>query len=184
MSFSLFRKSITKKPWQPFCRTQSKSLWPSPSFLEPTRFIHVPRSLSKTYPLNRLSPFVNHLCQLRLFQSDGAYHNIADETLEELQDAVEHALEDSSIPDFEIVLANGVLTLTLPPHGTWVINKQTPNRQLWWSSPISGPRRYEYENGDWVFTRDESHSTTLRQSLKEEIKLIYEIDVDFESRVA
>ena len=24
-----------------------------------------------------------------------------------------------------------------------MINKQTPNRQLWWSSPLSGPRRYE-----------------------------------------
>ena len=27
---------------------------------------------------------------------------------------------------------------------TWVINKQAPNMQLWWSSPISGPLRFEY----------------------------------------
>uniref|UniRef100_A0A914RUA2 Frataxin n=1 Tax=Parascaris equorum TaxID=6256 RepID=A0A914RUA2_PAREQ len=25
--------------------------------------------------------------------------------------------------------------------GTYVINKQTPNRQIWLSSPISGPKR-------------------------------------------
>ena len=26
------------------------------------------------------------------------------------------------------------------PHGTYVFNKQTPNRQIWWSSPIRSAR--------------------------------------------
>ena len=30
----------------------------------------------------------------------------------------------------------GVLTLRLGDKGTYVINKQTPNRQIWFSSPI------------------------------------------------
>ncbi len=30
----------------------------------------------------------------------------------------------------------GVLTVKLGKLGTYVINKQTPNRQIWWSSPI------------------------------------------------
>jgi frataxin-like iron-binding protein CyaY len=30
-----------------------------------------------------------------------------------------------------------------------VLNKQPPNRQVWLSSPISGPKRY-----DWVITSD------------------------------
>ena len=30
----------------------------------------------------------------------------------------------------------GVLTVALGTHGTYVINKQSPNRQLWWSSPL------------------------------------------------
>ena len=66
----------------------------------------------------------------RHFESESAYHRVADETLEDIQDAVEMALEDhSTIPDeYEVVLASGVLTMTLPPHGTWVLNKQTPNR--------------------------------------------------------
>lgn len=29
--------------------------------------------------------------------------------------------------------------------GTYVLNKQPPNKQIWLSSPISGPKRY-----DWV----------------------------------
>jgi hypothetical protein len=31
---------------------------------------------------------------------------------------------------------SGVLTVKLGKHGTYVINKQTPNRQIWLSSPI------------------------------------------------
>lgn len=66
----------------------------------------------------------------RYFESESAYHRVADETLDDIQDAVEVALEEhSSIHDeYEVVLASGVLNMTLPPHGTWVINKQTPNR--------------------------------------------------------
>lgn len=114
----------------------------------------------------------------RFFNSEGEYHTVADETLEDLQDAVEGALEDANIPEFEITFASGVMTLVMPPTGTWVINKQSPNQQLWWSSPLSGPRRYEYENGEWVFTRDESHSITLAQTLKEEIKQIYQVEIE------
>ena len=31
---------------------------------------------------------------------------------------------------------SGVLTIKLGPKGTYVINKQTPNRQMWLSSPL------------------------------------------------
>ena len=41
------------------------------------------------------------------------------------------------------------------PKGSYVINKQSPNMQIWWSSPIrqeaaakcdgSGPKRFEYD---------------------------------------
>lgn len=94
----------------------------------------------------------------------GEYHNVADDTLHDIQDALEELIEDNfetsgsdgddeDIP--EVNYASGVLTIYLPPHGTWVINKQTPNQQLWWSSPISGPRRYEYnpKKKRWVYTR-------------------------------
>ena len=56
----------------------------------------------------------------------------------------------------------GVLTINLGTKGCWVINKQTPNRQIWWSSPISGPRRYEMQyckiesKTSWRYTKDNS----------------------------
>jgi frataxin len=116
----------------------------------------------------------------RFFQSESEYHTVADETLEDIQDAVEGALEDSKLEEFEVVLANGVLTMTFPPHGTWVLNKQTPNRQIWWSSPISGPRRYEHEDGEWVFTRDDAHGMTLKQAITDEVFQIYQIQLKLE----
>lgn len=36
------------------------------------------------------------------------------------------------------------MTLSIPPHGTYVLNKQPPNQQIWISSPISGPCRFGY----------------------------------------
>ena len=42
-----------------------------------------------------------------------------------------------------LYLQNGVITFTLGDQGTYVINKQTPNQQIWLSSPKSGAKRYD-----------------------------------------
>ena len=68
----------------------------------------------------------------------------------------------------------GVLSITLPPNGTYIINKQPPNKQIWLSSPVSGPKRYDWVlegesmhqkegggQGDWVYLRDGSSLTDL-----------------------
>ena len=40
-----------------------------------------------------------------------------------------------------------MLTINLGgDYGVYVINKQTPNKQIWLSSPISGPQRYVQNN--------------------------------------
>lgn len=99
--------------------------------------------------------------QVRSFESESDYHDVAEDTLETLMDEVEAALEACQstaidLEESEITLASGVLTIAIPPHGTWVLNKQTPNRQIWWSSPLSGPKRYEYDEKDgvWFSTKD------------------------------
>lgn len=48
----------------------------------------------------------------------------------------------------------GVVTLKTP-QGTYVLNKQPANMQIWLSSPVSGPKRFDY-NADtrrWVYER-------------------------------
>mmetsp|Transcript_5585 Transcript_5585/g.8511 ORF Transcript_5585/g.8511 Transcript_5585/m.8511 type:complete len:175 (+) Transcript_5585:72-596(+) len=84
-----------------------------------------------------------------------SFHKIADTTLDDIMDMLT-VIEDS-VDNADIVYAQGVLNINLGEKGCWVINKQTPNRQLWWSSPISGPRRYEYYDDDsgqgWYMSR-------------------------------
>eukprot|EP00798_Chlamydomonas_sp_ICE-L_P027383 gene27383-4687_t len=48
----------------------------------------------------------------------------------------------------------GVLTLKLGSMGTFVLNKQVPNRQVWLSSPVSGPYRFDPNtDGRWIYSR-------------------------------
>ena len=65
-----------------------------------------------------------------------------------------------------VVLQAGVLTVKLGDQGTYVLNKQGPNRQIWSSSPVSGPVRYDWDEGRWVYQRD-GHEMLSR--LSEEI---------------
>ncbi len=54
------------------------------------------------------------------------------------------------LAEADVTLASGVLTVVLPEVGTYVINKQGPNQQIWLSSPNSGPARF-----DWTAERYE-----------------------------
>uniref|UniRef100_A0A7S2RM44 Ferroxidase n=1 Tax=Eucampia antarctica TaxID=49252 RepID=A0A7S2RM44_9STRA len=136
---------------------------------------------------------------VRLFQNEASFHCVADETLETIQDELDCLFEDNlpQSADFpEINYAAGVLTMILTPHGAWVMNKQTPNRQIWWSSPISGPRRYEWDEEEevWVNTKyadavlhfdgmnDEDRQSfegdiTLGDVIKKEIKQLYSLTI-------
>ncbi|OLN87283.1 Frataxin-like protein, mitochondrial [Colletotrichum chlorophyti] len=112
--------------------------------------------------------------------TDAEYHELADAyldtvvtQLEELQDARDGV---------DVEFAAGVLTVTFPDAGTYVINKQPPNKQIWLSSPISGPKRYDWvvvgdsqsdkegtASGAWVYARDGSTLDDL---------FLKELDVD------
>lgn len=85
-------------------------------------------------------------------------------------------------------MQDGVLTIHFgATHGTYVINRQSPNRQIWLSSPTSGPKRYDYvpvvvaaqqspTAGSWIYKHDRR---TLHQLLDEEIGPIVRGPVDF-----
>ncbi|CAM9895593.1 unnamed protein product [Ascophyllum nodosum] len=102
--------------------------------------------------------------------SEAEFHAVADEELEGIQDAVEIALEEGFDEEFDCNLSQGVLNIIVGDRGTWVLNKQSPNRQIWWSSPTSGPMRFEYDADSqrWVNTRD--GNTELRSILALEMK--------------
>ncbi|KCV67744.1 hypothetical protein H696_05853 [Fonticula alba] len=97
------------------------------------------------------------------------YNNASETTLENLADQLDGLAErlptmkqlDASRRAESLLDADyssGVLTLDIKAapfggkSGTFVINKQPPNQQIWLSSPLSGPRRYNLDTTrrEWV----------------------------------
>ncbi|KAI2632262.1 Frataxin [Hypoxylon sp. NC1633] len=104
------------------------------------------------------------------------YHELADEYLDNILSKYENLQDEKGEVDVEF--SSGVMSVKVPNVGTYVINKQPPNKQIWLSSPISGPKRFDYVvigdgagdkqdtgKGDWVYMRD---GTTLNSILREE----------------
>ncbi|PYH73473.1 frataxin family protein [Aspergillus vadensis CBS 113365] len=107
--------------------------------------------------------------------TDAQYHDHAEHYLDVLQYEIEKVQEEGS--DIEAEYSAGVMNISVPGVGTYVLNKQPPNKQIWLSSPISGPKRYDWVvegdqmhekqesrpfiNGQWIYLRDGSNLTDL-----------------------
>mmetsp|Transcript_5655 Transcript_5655/g.8559 ORF Transcript_5655/g.8559 Transcript_5655/m.8559 type:complete len:123 (-) Transcript_5655:48-416(-) len=98
------------------------------------------------------------------------FHKKADATLHDIEEALDE-LEDT-VPDVEYSYSQGELSISLYPHGSWTI-KEAPNHELWWSSPISGPKRFEYDSKNlwWCCTRDKEQE--LLHLLDKEVAELY-----------
>lgn len=95
-----------------------------------------------------------------------AYHEASDNKLEELSEKLEATLEDKFDQGADVSLSNGVLTVVVDNHNTYVINKQTPNKQIWLSSPLSGPKRFDLIGERWI---DKVDQTELNDLLSKEL---------------
>ena len=109
---------------------------------------------------------------------EATYARLADATLKRLTDAIDDALGDRLDADLE----SGVLTLQLDSGGTYVINKQAPNRQIWLSSPVSGAWHFDYREAPgsaapWVATRG---GETLAALLSRELSLATGVALDLD----
>jgi frataxin len=95
----------------------------------------------------------------------GEYGAQCDQLFQRLEEALERsAIEEAlSGDEFDVVSSMGVLSIKLGRHGTWVINRQAPNLQIWWSSPLSGPKRFYYDvrRAAWLNTRDDGELLDL-----------------------
>ncbi|CAL8344043.1 unnamed protein product [Lota lota] len=109
--------------------------------------------------------------------SEAVYEKLADETLDALVDFFEDLSDEPFTgADYDVEFSSGVLTVKIGDHGTYVINKQTPNKQIWLSSPTSGPKRYDWTGACWTYTRD---GVTLHQLLSKEFSAIFNMNMDF-----
>ncbi|KAJ8414956.1 hypothetical protein AAFF_G00024790 [Aldrovandia affinis] len=109
--------------------------------------------------------------------SEACYEKLAEETLDALADYFEDLMEESfTSSEFDVLFSSGVLTVTVGgTHGTYVINKQTPNRQIWLSSPTSGPKRYSWTGKRWVYAHD---GICLHELLTKEFSAIFNSSMD------
>lgn len=80
-----------------------------------------------------------------------AFVNLAEKTLQDLMEQIDDALGDQ----MDVDLDGGILTIELPSGAQYIINKQTPNREIWMSSPVSGAKHFVFakEAQCWVDTR-------------------------------
>jgi frataxin len=152
-------------------------LWKGVFYNLPTSF----RSFSGSNNINNLSQDSHQtsLSSSSLAMPERDFHIAADALLERVELAVT-PLEDLLGSDFDIHCSMGVLTITLGDAGTYVLNKQTPNRQIWWSSPMSGPRRFALEsvnnkNNTWVSARGDG--SELFSELRKELKKLTGTDL-------
>ncbi|KAJ6433354.1 hypothetical protein OIU84_017114 [Salix udensis] len=100
-----------------------------------------------------------------LLQED-EFHSLADSTIHDLQEKLEEYGDAVQIDGFDIDYGNEVLTLKLGDLGTYVLNKQSPNRQLWLSSPVSGPSRFDWDRNAqaWVYRRTKANLLKVLES--------------------
>ncbi|KAK1754417.1 Frataxin-like domain-containing protein [Echria macrotheca] len=110
--------------------------------------------------------------------TDAEYHAAADAFMERLMNHLEEL--EQTTEDMDVEYSSGVLNIRFGPEiGTYVVNKQPPNKQIWLSSPKSGPKRYDYvifgdgqqdkqdtAVGEWLYLRDNS---TMADLLREEL---------------
>ncbi|CDR35735.1 RHTO0S01e05974g1_1 [Rhodotorula toruloides] len=88
--------------------------------------------------------------------SDREYHDVSNAAMDHLTEYLEEKLDELDVDGSDVEYSSGVLTVKLGDRGTYVINKQPPNKQIWLSSPISGPKRYDYDldHRVWFYHRD------------------------------
>jgi frataxin len=72
---------------------------------------------------------------------EAEFHAIADKTLDVLVTTLDLTLGD----ELEVDMQGGILTIELPGGGQYVVNKNTPLRQIWLSSPTSGGWHFDWD---------------------------------------
>ncbi len=99
---------------------------------------------------------------------ENEYHQKADPKMHELLEFCEELEEQY---DVEAELEEGVLNLKMPDGRQYVINKHTPSRQIWVSSPYSGAGYFEWNGANWAPKRAAAaQGKDLSSFIKEEVK--------------
>nr|XP_021524941.1 frataxin, mitochondrial [Aotus nancymaae] len=136
-------------------------------------------NLRKTGTLGHPGFFKTHINQplLPILSSSLTEHTVSGHPLF-LKDSPS-PIQSASLPRTVSLKWSGVLTVKLGGDlGTYVINKQTPNKQIWLSSPSSGPKRYDWTGKNWVYSHD---GVSLHELLAAELTKALKTKLDLSS---
>ncbi|KAI9105649.1 Frataxin [Phlyctochytrium arcticum] len=129
-------------------------------------------------PLRSYRPFSTSLPSLSSTKlTTQEYHRLSSTTLDTMVEALELLLDTSANQpaNSDITFANGVMTLSLGDKGTYVVNKQPPNLQIWLSSPTSGPKRFDWDGSHWKCGKT---GVVLEDLLESELSKVFGEKVD------
>ncbi|KAJ4729934.1 putative Frataxin, mitochondrial [Melia azedarach] len=154
--------------------------------LEPSRTVNVPGN-ALSYPSRSIITAPRNFCSrpsnldsdfqaptsidYRSLLQEDEFHRLANSTIHDLQEKFEEYGDAVQIDGFDVDYGNEVLTLKLGALGTYVLNKQTPNRQIWLSSPVSGPSRFDWDwNAQaWIYRRTKANLLKVLESELEQL---------------
>lgn len=78
--------------------------------------------------------------------NESEFHRLVDEALARIEAAAE------SQDRLDVDLESGILTITCPDESRVIVNRQTPNREIWVAAR-SGGFHFAYRDGLWRDTR-------------------------------
>jgi CyaY protein len=100
--------------------------------------------------------------------NESEFHRAVDAILARVEAAIEDA-------DLEVDLESGILTITCPDSTRIIVNRQTPNREIWVAAR-SGGFHFAHRDGEW---RDTRSGEELFASLARIVKLQAGVEVAF-----
>ena len=96
------------------------------------------------------------------------FETMVEKTIESLFEATMREIGDMA----EVDLEGGILNIELDDGRVFIINKHSPNRQIWLSSPLSGAHHFSFDEniGAWASTRDSGQLLSLLEDELSNIK--------------
>jgi CyaY protein len=78
--------------------------------------------------------------------TESEFHSAVDAVLARIESGVE------AHEDLDVDLESGILTITCPDASRVIVNRQTPNREIWVAAR-SGGFHFAFRDGEWRDTR-------------------------------
>ncbi len=122
--------------------------------------------------------FVSDAAPIKKLENMSEFHNISEAFIEDASIFGDALLDNHGGAVDDVGVSDGVLEIKAPGFGTFVLNKQAPLQQIWYSSPISGPHHYDYDldKKRWVSDKDRHD---LQDKFERELSSVVKKPVSF-----